>query len=129
MASGQPLDDRDRAPWLVAIGAWLAAHERSSGVVTSSALKREYRDTLRDHAPGLWFLHLHGSPEVIAARQTSRPGHFMPPSLLASQFETLQPLAPDERGLVVDVAQPVDAIVQGYLDRIVLVPSHLAQES
>ena len=124
MAAGQPLDDRDRAPWLASIGAWLAAHGATSGVVSSSALKRDYRDALRRHAPGLRFLHLHGSPEVIAARQADRPGHFMPASLLASQFATLEALGPDEPGLVVDVAASVEAIVEEYVDRTVLVSAH-----
>lgn len=129
MSAGHPLDDRDRGPWLAAIGAWLAAHHDTGGVVSSSALKRRYRDTLREHVPGLAFLHLHGSPDVIAARQATRPGHFMPASLLASQFGTLEPLALDEPGLVIDVAQPVDVIVQEYVDRTVLVSLHPTQES
>ena len=118
MASGIPLDDEDRHPWLDAIGEWLAEHDRQGGVIGCSALKRKYRDQLRSHAPRVGFLHLHGSFEVIAARQAARPGHFMPASLLRSQFATLEPLAPDERGVVVDVDQPVDAIVQEYVDRV-----------
>ncbi|MDH2415366.1 gluconokinase [Nocardioides sp. CER19] len=117
MSAGVPLDDDDRYPWLEAIGEWLAAHQADGGVMSSSALKRKYRDQLRRHVPHLAFLHLHGSREVIAARQATRPGHFMPASLLTSQFATLEPLAPDERGLVIDVAQSVDAIVQEYVDR------------
>ena len=85
--------------------------------MSCSALKRRYRDQLRQHAPATEFLHLHGSREVIARRQASRPGHFMPPSLLHSQFATLEPLAPDENGLVVDVDQSIDAIVQAYIDQ------------
>jgi gluconokinase len=64
------------------------------------------------------FLHLEGSLEVIGRRQASRPGHFMPASLLASQFATLEPLDPDERGEVIDVDQSIDAIVQQYVDRL-----------
>ena len=60
--------------------------------MSCSALKRKYRDQLRRHAPDAEFLHLEGSPEVIARRQASRPGHFMPASLLDSQFATLEPL-------------------------------------
>jgi gluconokinase len=119
MASGVPLDDDDRFPWLEAIGEWLAAHDADGGVIGCSALKRKYRDQLRSHAPRVGFLHLHGSFDVIAARQAARPGHFMPTSLLESQFATLEPLAPDEHGVVVDVDQPVDAIVQEYVDRAV----------
>lgn len=85
--------------------------------MSCSALKRSYRDQLRGHAPGLEFLHLAGSREVIARRQAGRPGHFMPSSLLDSQFTTLEPLAPDEAGIVIDVDQSVDAVVQEYVDR------------
>ena len=115
MSAGTPLDDADRWPWLEAIGEWLAAHDASGGVMSCSALKRRYRDQLRHHAHRIAFLHLDGSHEVIAARQASRPGHFMPASLLRSQFATLEPLAPDERGVVIDVDQDIDAIVNRYL--------------
>lgn len=115
MTAGQALDDHDRHPWLEAIGEWLAAHP-GGGVMSCSALKRRYRDQLRHHADGVAFLHLAGSREVIAARQASRPGHFMPASLLTSQFATLEPLESDEAGVVIDVDQSVDAIVQRYVD-------------
>ncbi|TCJ31257.1 gluconokinase [Nocardioides jejuensis] len=116
MASGHALDDHDRWPWLEKIGTWLHEHELSGGVMTCSALKRRYRDQLRHHVHRVEFVHLHGTREVIAARQAGRPGHFMPSSLLTSQFATLEPLAPDERGLVLDVALPVDDLVQQYVD-------------
>ncbi|WP_340540393.1 gluconokinase [Nocardioides sp. GXZ039] len=111
MSAGHPLDDEDRYPWLEIIGAWLAGHVLTGGVMSCSALKRKYRDQLRRHVADVRFLYLEGSHELIAARQASRPGHFMPASLLASQFATLEPLAPDEHGLVVDVAQTIDQIV------------------
>lgn len=116
MAAGQPLDDEDRWPWLETIGAWLAAHDVTGGVMSCSALKRRYRDQLRHHAGRVDFLHLHGSPELIAHRQAARSGHFMPASLLTSQFATLEPLSPDEHGLVLDVDLPVDDLVQLYVD-------------
>ncbi len=115
MTAGQALNDDDRYPWLEAIGEWLAAHCPDGGVMSCSALKRKYRDQLRRHCPETIFLHLAGTPEVIGRRQASRPGHFMPASLLASQFETLEPLEPDERGVVIDVDQDIDAIVESYL--------------
>jgi gluconokinase len=115
MTAGQPLNDEDRRPWLDAIGDWLKAHA-DGGVVSCSALKRDYRDRLRDHFADAEFVHLDGTHEVIARRQASRPGHFMPASLLDSQFATLEPLEPDEHGLVIDVDQSVDAIVQSYID-------------
>ncbi|HZQ33680.1 MAG TPA: gluconokinase [Mycobacterium sp.] len=112
MAAGMPLDDDDRRPWLEAIGGWLAAHgDGDGGVMSCSALKRTYRDYLRSCCPSTEFVHLSGSPEVIATRQAARTGHFMPPSLMASQFATLEPLQPDERGITVGVDRDVDAIV------------------
>jgi gluconokinase len=115
MTSGQPLTDDDRYPWLEAIGEWLGARCADGGVMSCSALKRSYRDRLRRHCPQVIFLHLAGSPEVIGRRQASRPGHFMPASLLASQFETLEPLQPDERGVAIDVDQDIDSIIENYL--------------
>ncbi|MET7607462.1 gluconokinase [Streptomyces avermitilis] len=104
MSAGVPLDDADRMPWLDAIGAW--AHDRAGlgGVVSSSALKRSYRDRLRAAAPGVVFVHLTGDRQLIEDRMSHRQGHFMPTALLDSQFATLQPLAADEAGVAVDVA-------------------------
>ncbi len=119
MSAGHALDDDDRWPWLDAVGAWLAAHAGTGGgVMSCSALKRAYRDHLRQHAPEVGFVHLDGTPEVIAARQASRPGHFMPASLLHSQLATLEPLAPDEPGVVIDVEQSIDAIVDRYVSAV-----------
>lgn len=115
MTAGRALDDRDREPWLEAIGTWLADHP-AGGVMSCSALRRTYRDRLRAHCAAAVFVHLDGSPEVITRRQATRPGHFMPASLLASQFATLEPLEEDESGLVVDVDLPVDQIVQAVSD-------------
>ena len=117
MTSGQPLNDEDRYPWLEAIGEWLEARCADGGVMSCSALKRSYRDRLRRHCPQVIFLHLAGSPEVIGRRQASRPGHFMPATLLASQFETLEPLQSDERGVTIDVDQDIDSIIEDYLQR------------
>jgi gluconokinase len=114
MTAGNPLDDDDRYPWLEAIGEWLAQHG-DGGVMSCSALKRKYRDQMRRHCPTVEFLHLSGTPEVIGKRQASRPGHFMPASLLASQFATLEPLDPDEHGVAIDVDQNIDAIVDNYV--------------
>lgn len=114
MTAGHALDDDDRRPWLDAIGEWLAAHA-SGGVMSCSALKHAYRDQLREHCPDVAFLHLAGTPDVIGRRQASRPGHFMPASLLASQFETLEPLSDDEHGIAIDVDQDIDSIVDEYV--------------
>lgn len=118
MSAGIPLDDRDRLPWLRLIGAWLAGHAGTGGVVSCSALRRSYRDVLRVAAPGQLFVHLDGTPGVVARRVAGRPGHFMPASLVTSQFATLEPLEPDENGLTLDLDQPVDALVEAYLSAI-----------
>ncbi|MET8338596.1 gluconokinase [Streptosporangium canum] len=115
MSAGIPLDDDDRLPWLRAIGAWLAEHAATGGVVSCSALKRGYRDVLRNAAPSASFVHLDGDIEVVRRRVAGRPGHFMPASLVASQFETLEPLQPDEHGTVLDFDRPVDELVAAYL--------------
>lgn len=115
MTAGQALDDDDRYPWLEAIGAWLAERCAAGGVMSCSALKRKYRDQLRSHCPEVEFFHLDGTPDVIGRRQASRPGHFMPASLLVSQFETLEPLDDDERGVRIDVDQSIDSIVDDYM--------------
>jgi len=115
MSAGHALNDDDRFPWLEAIGDWLAVRCDDGGVMSCSALKRKYRDQLRRHCPDVIFLHLAGTPEVIGRRQASRPGHFMPASLLTSQFETLEPLGTDERGVTIDVDQDIDAIVENFL--------------
>ena len=115
MTSGHGLNDDDRYPWLEAVGEWLAEHCADGGVMSCSALKRKYRDQLRRHCPSLMILHLSGSPEVIGRRQASRPGHFMPASLLKSQFDTLEPLEPDERNITIDVDQDIDAIIETFV--------------
>lgn len=117
MSHGHALDDHDRYPWLEEVGAWLESHDADGGVVACSALKRKYRDQLRGHNHRVEFVHLHGDRDLIAARQSGRSGHYMPSSLLASQFQTLEHLAPDEAGLVIDVDQGIDSIVREYLDR------------
>lgn len=117
MAAGEALDDEDRFPWLQEVGAWLAQHDESGGVTSCSALRRTYRDQLRSHAPRVEFVHLSGSRELIEERQRRRQGHFMPSSLMGSQFATLEPLAPDEDGCEIDVDQSVDQIVEEYVRR------------
>src|SRR6185369_8056167 len=82
MSAGHALNDEDRYPWLDAIGDRLAEHRGDGGVRSCSALKHKYRDEPRTHCPHVLFLHRTGSPQVIGRRQASRPGHFMPASLL-----------------------------------------------
>ena len=115
MAAGIPLDDADRAPWLDAIGAVLAA---GPVVVACSALKRAYRDRLRAAAPALQLVFLDGDRDVLAERMAARPGHFMPASLLDSQLATLERPGPDERALTVDIDEPVAMIVAELTERM-----------
>jgi gluconokinase len=112
MASGQPLTDEDRRPWLEALVAWTRERqaEGSSTVLSCSALRRRYRDVLREADPETFFVHLHADFDVLAERMRQR-AHFMPVSLLESQFETLEPIGDDELGVRIDVAHPVDEVV------------------
>ncbi|UAL31069.1 gluconokinase [Nocardioides rotundus] len=113
MAAGIPLTDEDRWPWLTELGGLVAAAAPDPMVLTCSALKRAYRDLLRETAgeQRLFFVHLAGTREVLMSRMTHRRGHFMPPSLLDSQLATLEPLQPDEWGVTVDVAPPLAQVV------------------
>lgn len=115
MRAGEPLTDADRAPWLEAVGDWLAAHD--DGVVACSALRRPYRDALRAAADDVEVLLLHGDPDVIRRRQAGRGQHFMPPALMSSQLATFEPLAPDEAGTTLDVGLAVDELVEAFLAR------------
>lgn len=111
MSAGIPLDDADRAPWLDQIGARLGA-ARAPLMIGCSALKRIYRDRISAAAGGpVFFLHLAGTRAVIEARMSAREGHFMPVSLLDSQFADLQSLGPDEHGGAVDIDQSLDDVV------------------
>ncbi len=113
MHAGIPLTDEDRWPWLHAIADEIDAIRTrgESAVVTSSALKRAYRDILIDHRPDVVLVYLKGSKDLIAKRIAARTGHFMPPSLLDSQFATLEEPGPDEHPVVVSIEPPPDAII------------------
>lgn len=118
MARGEPLDDADRAPWLADVGQALA-RGASPTVIGCSALKRAYRDIIRAQVPEpVHFLHLHAEREVLEARVAARVGHFMPSSLLDSQFEALERLGGDELGREIDIARPLEEVIaqsQAYL--------------
>ena len=113
MAAGTPLTDADRQPWLEALGAALAAHRADGGAILScSALKRSYRDLLRQAAgPSLRFLHLTGSRAVLIARMQHRTGHFMPASLLDSQLATLEPTDGEADAMAIDCDLPLAEIL------------------
>ena len=110
MRSGTPLSDEDRAGWLDVLASQLGGHPQGA-VLTCSALKRAYRDRLRAACPGLRFVHLSLSQDEAQRRVASRPGHFYPPSLVASQFAALEDPS-GERGVVVcDAMQSLDEVV------------------
>jgi gluconokinase len=117
MASGIPLDDEDRWPWLQRIAEVIGEHEAAgtSVIVTCSALKRSYRDLLREGHPSVWFAHVQASPEVLAGRLANRQGHYMPPSLLDSQLATLEPLGDGEPGDVIAGDGPLQQTVADLL--------------
>ncbi|GAA1173325.1 gluconokinase [Pseudonocardia alaniniphila] len=118
MASGIPLDDDDRWPWLRRVAAWIGEQEAAGrdAVVTCSALKRSYRDLLCDGHPSARFVHLLAPPELISARITARRNHYMPPSLLESQLATLEPLQPDEPGIEVETTGDPAAVAERVLE-------------
>ena len=108
-----------KMPWLQAIAELVAVrdHEGTSTVVTCSALKRAYRDVLRDAAP-TFFVHLEAPFEVLQERMSHRTKHFMPTTLLRSQFDTLEPLEDDEAGAAVDVTPPVDEVIEEAVNAV-----------
>lgn len=114
MRAGIPLSDSDRAPWLRAVGVALT-EPPDGAVIACSALRRIYRDAIRESAPDAVFVHLNGSPDVLEERIWSRTDHFMPPSMLISQLSTLEPLESDERGGGVDIDASVPAVVDAAL--------------
>ncbi|MFN2566399.1 MAG: gluconokinase [Gemmatimonadaceae bacterium] len=119
MGRGIPLTDDDRAGWLrVLAGRIRQAKDAGSGLVmTCSALKRSYRDVLRDAADDLQLVYLRGSRELIAERLANRRGHFMPASLLDSQFATLEEPSPDEGAWICDIRETPEALVAGLVAR------------
>ncbi|KQV61924.1 gluconokinase [Duganella sp. Root198D2] len=120
MSAGIPLDDDDRAGWLEKLRSKIsAARERDEGLVLScSSLKRRYRDLLRDGDPDLRFAHLHGKREILEQRMRTRPGHYMPASLLDSQLRDLEPLQADENGVRLDLTQSPQQLVNMILQTL-----------
>ena len=117
MRSGVPLDDHDREPWLRGLAGWIAEREQAgtSCVLTCSALRRSYRDLLREGNDSVFFAHVAVPEQVLVERVTSRTGHYMPPSLLTSQLATLEPLGDDEPGVTVPGTGSADEVVDDVL--------------
>ena len=118
MAAGTALTDADRQGWLEALAQRLREARALGVVLACSALKRRYRDLLRAAAPTLTLVHVHGDAALLARRIGTRPGHFMPPSLLASQVATLEPPAADEHAIPVDAAWPVARSVEHVMAQL-----------
>ena len=120
MHAGTPLNDDDRWPWLRAVAAWVdeARAGPKGGVVACSALRRAYRDVIVGDRPNVRLVYLRGDPTLIARRQASRQGHFMPPSLIDSQFAALEEPGPDERPIVAPVDGRPDEIADGILAQL-----------
>ena len=117
MRSGVPLTDADREPWLDAIASWIDGVRAtgSHGVVTCSALRRRYRERLVRGRDDVRFVYLRGDYALIAERIAERTHEYMPPSLLRSQFETLEEPGTDENPIVVAIGQPPEAIVEAVV--------------
>jgi gluconokinase len=122
MHAGTPLDDADREPWLAIlsreIGHWL--DEGTTAILACSALKQSYRDVLKAGRAGVHFVHLDGDEALIRRRLGQRQGHYMPPSLLASQLATLE--SPGD-ALTIDIGQSPAAIVAHVLEAIAALES------
>jgi gluconokinase len=120
MSLGHPLTDEDRWPWLQKVADWM--EERldagENGIVTCSALKRRYRDLLNRGASGIVFVYLAGDEPTIAARLAVRLGHYMPTSLLASQFADLEEPGSDEPAIRVDIGPAPVVIAQQVIDEL-----------
>jgi gluconokinase len=118
MAAGNPLNDQDRWPWLGLVGAELASSHPEGIIVACSALKRAYRDAIRAKAPATVFIQLSVELPVQQNRMAQRPGHFMPPSLLQSQLETLEPLQSDEAGFIGPTHDGIEALVHQIIAQL-----------
>lgn len=117
MTAGIPLTDEDRWPWLAAIAVWIDECRASGapGVVSCSALKRAYRRVLLDGRPDVRLVYLQGDLPLIAGRMARRTGHFMPPSLLQSQFATLEEPEASEWPIIVPIATSPRRMVEHIL--------------
>jgi gluconokinase len=117
MAAGHPLTDSDRWPWLARLADWLRG-EPEGAVLACSALRHSYRDVLRTASDKLCFLHLAGSADVVTVRVGHRLNHYMPASLVDSQYATLEPLGADEFGVAIDFTLPPEQIVEQFLKEV-----------
>lgn len=115
MSAQIPLTDEDRWPWLHALRDWMSSQAGNGSIITCSALRRSYRDVLREAAGQVLFLHVTVDTPRLTNRLEHRSGHFMPPSLLDSQLATLESLDPDEDGIVLSNDTTVDQLVDAAM--------------
>jgi gluconokinase len=120
MRAGQPLTDADRQRWLATVAEWVEARVDAgeNGLITCSALKRSYREVINRRGSGVLFVFLAGPQAAIAGRLAARQGHFMPSSLLDSQFADLEEPAPDEPHIRVDIGPPPGVIAERLLRQL-----------
>lgn len=121
MHAGTPLNDEDRWPWLtrIAKAMTMVADEYGGALASSSALKRAYRDHLvREAGEPIIFINLYAPEKVIAERQANRPGHFMPASLLDSQYDALEMPSEDENAVTIDVSGTIEQTLEKISDQL-----------
>jgi gluconokinase len=120
MKAGHPLTDEDRAPWLEKVAKWVSERLEAgdNGIITCSALKRAYRKVINRRGSGVVFVYLAGTKETIAARLAARLGHFMPSTLLDSQFAALEEPTPDEPELRVDIGPAPGVIADAVVEKL-----------
>lgn len=120
MKAGSPLTDQDRLPWLERVAEWIDARldAGENGLITCSALKRSYRHVLNRRGAGVAFVFLSGSKATIAARLAARHGHFMPASLLDSQFADLEAPTSDEPAIRIDIDQEPAAVARIIIEEL-----------
>jgi carbohydrate kinase (thermoresistant glucokinase family) len=124
MAAGNPLTDADRWPWLDRVADWVDARldARQGGIITCSSLKRSYRDVINRRGSGVEFVYLAGTRQLIADRLAARQGHFMPSSLLDSQFAALEEPGGDEPAIRIELGPSPGELAAEIQDKLGLRP-------
>ncbi|SUO95893.1 NADP-dependent phosphogluconate dehydrogenase [Suttonella ornithocola] len=130
MQSGIPLNDDDRYPWLIALRDWMDAQAKQgkSSIISCSALKKSYRELLSQATGNIYFLHITGPEALHRERMLTRKGHFMPPALLRSQLDTLEPLENEENGIKIDLALTPSEQLDKGLEAAYGLSSHLQSQ-
>ncbi len=118
MSDGMPLNDEDRKPWIARVTDWINSHYLASrdGVISCSALKKSYRQTITSKQNDVYLVYLRGTRELLSRRLTQRRDHFMPPDLLDSQLDLLEEPSADERAIVVTIDRTPNDIVKSICD-------------